>query len=634
MKGKLASAVILSWFVFTPAACDDDEPSLLREDGGIIDTDGGTADVPATFGTGSGIAAIGVSGGVVTSLDERVAVHIPRDALAAVTLISITVVPDPAPGALGAAYDVSPGNLRLAKPVRVVFKFGPEDLGEGKPTDLRAAIFTAERWMELDRAGLDVGSTTVSGEAQTLGRFALVPGFCQVCSTTCNPATCRFGAGPDSPGVAGKCVAYGQGCSRCVPMCDGDGDGFCPGRPGNDQPGGDCRDNDPTAYPGAREVCGNMLDDDCDGHIDEGCTPCTTDADCTAGFQACMSGICEICEGGCKPESCVFGGDENTPGVQGRCHSFGMGCSRCVPACDKDGDGFCPGEPGSSQPGGDCDDNNPAVHPKAVEVCGNGLDDDCNGDVDEGCAPCAEASECPRDGQTCQAGACVGCENSCSPATCRFRANDMDPGVAGRCVSFGRGCSKCVPLCDGDGDGYCPGSPGNGQPGGDCRDNDPNVHPMAVEICGNGFDDNCNGYIDEGCTPCTTDEECSQGLMACIEGVCDICKSGCDPERCRFGVQPDMPQSGVAGRCHAFGRGCSRCVPACDKDGDGFCPGDPGSDQPGGDCDDANPNIHPMAPEICGNMIDDNCDGRTDEACATCATAMVCGMQESCTNGR
>ena len=44
---------------------------------------------------------------------------------------------------------------------------------------------------------------------------------------------------------------------------------------------------------------------------------------------------------------------------------------------DKDGDGtrWCD----------DCRDDNPAVHPGAPEICGNGVDDDCNGVVDDGC---------------------------------------------------------------------------------------------------------------------------------------------------------------------------------------------------------------------------------------------------------
>ena len=55
-------------------------------------------------------------------------------------------------------------------------------------------------------------------------------------------------------------------------------------------------------------------------------------------------------------------------------------------------------------------------------------------------------------------------------------------------------------IADKDGDGYtvigsCTGSMD------DCNDNDAAINPGAVEVCGDGKDNNCNGIIDENCGP-------------------------------------------------------------------------------------------------------------------------------------
>lgn len=139
----------------------------------------------------------------------------------------------------------------------------------------------------------------------------------------------------------------------------------------------------------------------------------------------------------------------------------------------------------------DCDDNNPLIHPGAVEVC-DGVDNNCNGQKDEGFP-------------------------------------DTDHDVIADCVDFDDDNDgvldvyDCAPLdstkwqlltgyVDADFDGYggigssiqiCSGAvlpSGYAAINGDCNDNNALINPGATEICGNGIDDDCDGSIDEGCT--------------------------------------------------------------------------------------------------------------------------------------
>ena len=67
----------------------------------------------------------------------------------------------------------------------------------------------------------------------------------------------------------------------------------------------------------------------------------------------------------------------------------------CDNGTDKDGDGYGPGCPA----GPDCDDTMAAINPGAAEVC-NGLDENCDTNVDEGLVDCCNAQHCIEVGAT------------------------------------------------------------------------------------------------------------------------------------------------------------------------------------------------------------------------------------------
>ncbi len=129
---------------------------------------------------------------------------------------------------------------------------------------------------------------------------------------------------------------------------DEDGDGFgarvtalpaCAGPPGWVLQGGDCDDGDPERHPGADERC-NGVDDDCDDGVDE-------------DFA--------------EPQAAWY------PDADGDGWGFGV-----------DEHLLCGGEPGLVERPGDCNDADPTRNPAARELC-NLIDDDCDGEADEGC---------------------------------------------------------------------------------------------------------------------------------------------------------------------------------------------------------------------------------------------------------
>lgn len=267
---------------------------------------------------------------------------------------------------------------------------------------------------------------------------------------------------------------------------------------------GDCNDFDPTVNPGATEDCGTTKDENCNGSDNDldaiGCTlfyydqdgddfgvndykclcsglgkyTASTPGDCNDNNIMISPGMQEIC-GNFIDDDCD--GDENDPNA--------VGCVTYYRDVDKDGygvtqDNLCLCTPVGDYTAiwsGDCNDNQWSVNPGAFEVCNDGFDNNCNGS-----------------------------QNDEDALACQYWYADGDGDGYGN-----PGDSKC--LCSGFGK-YTT------QLLADCNDMVPTINPSATEICNNA-DDNCNGIIDEG----TNISLCSQNMphvlnVACVDGKC------------------------------------------------------------------------------------------------------------------
>ena len=100
------------------------------------------------------------------------------------------------------------------------------------------------------------------------------------------------------------------------------------------------------------------------------------------------------------------------------------------------------------------------------------------------------------------------------------------------------------------------------------NDEDDDMYPGAEEVC-NGKDDDCDGSIDE------------EGATGCVTYYRDLDGDG-------------------------WGTDDGKCL--CGPEGEY-------TSTLSGDCDDGDSTIYPLAPEICGDLKDNNCDGQIDEDC-------------------
>jgi len=264
------------------------------------------------------------------------------------------------------------------------------------------------------------------------------------------------------------------GQDQCNTCTDADGDGYCVED--------DCDDNDPNTFPDAPEFC-DGIDQNCNGEIDEGAQ--------------------------IRYYSDVDGDHYGNP-------------DEYVVACEPPSDEWV-------TLGGDCDDRDPAINPGAQESC-NGIDDNCDGLVDEGVTTpfYTDVDGDGFGGPESQVDACDAPSPDYIPegGDCNDLDATINPGMEEVCDGIDNNCAGGIDegvtvtfYWDADQDGY--GAPASATEacerpsqeyitqGEDCNDLDGAVNPAALEIC-DSIDNNCDGDIDEGWMGSDVDTCCYQ----------------------------------------------------------------------------------------------------------------------------
>ena len=169
-----------------------------------------------------------------------------------------------------------------------------------------------------------------------------------------------------------NCDGVIEMCTNCFPWIDEDGDGYAAEGwlPPEEL---DCDDSNPDVYPGAPEdVCPDGIDQDCDGIDGDPAVVCNPVPDQDGdgyGVDVDCDDRDPLVHPGAEDPTCPDGLDQDCDGTDGSPEALVF----CPP--DADGDGFAVPE--------DCDDTRAYVHPDMMEDCFDGLDNDCDGSIDE-----------------------------------------------------------------------------------------------------------------------------------------------------------------------------------------------------------------------------------------------------------
>ncbi|MCB9745992.1 MAG: putative metal-binding motif-containing protein [Alphaproteobacteria bacterium] len=221
-------------------------------------------------------------------------------------------------------------------------------------------------------------------------------------------------------------------------------------------------------------------------------------------------------------------------------------CEPVIGWLDEDGDGYGGGEPqalcapleGHVDVDGDCDDDDASIHPDALEVC-DGVDQDCDGDVDED-AEGVQTFWADEDGDGFGGEELIACEQPEGSVTLPGDCDDSDagvnPGVEETCDGVDQDCDGDIdedptdaPVWyqDADGDGYgvedpntyaCERPSGYADNPDDCDDTDATLNESCLEGTPSGTVACTGSYTPYTYTdPNSTEPELN--LMSLYEGT-------------------------------------------------------------------------------------------------------------------